>query len=361
VELVSHNYFPIDEGIKVCSKRSLTEAHAVLLRRKGLYQESVALYMQAIVSLCVEKLMHTIFVEKNIKFEDPLCTNEHMTQFDYLISQVVRICAKYGDRQTREQMEALWMFAIKTLFEVRTEVFKRKRDAEEASDSDSSADRERHEEEMQFEKFVLIRNQHFLSKMSEHVNLKSVIQFLELCGHAMKYDDFRRTFEDKIQNELYFINILNAAIKLGTKEVGVHSAELATSYSKGFKTRTKCDGCRMNLVNKFDRQEIWVMSCQHSFHARCIAKTEGQCSVCFNELDVIQSFQQLRQKTKGKSDVDDLLQKREESLKRSIGLANQGSQKKRLESREDRFKRCMAEHDAYEGRRDLHRADFLLV
>ena len=50
------------------------------------------------------------------------------------------------------------MFSIKSLFEVRTEVYKRKREAEEASDSDSSADRERHEEEMQFEKFVLIRN-----------------------------------------------------------------------------------------------------------------------------------------------------------------------------------------------------------
>ncbi len=37
VELVSHNYFPIDEGIKICAKRNLTEAHAVLLRRKGMY------------------------------------------------------------------------------------------------------------------------------------------------------------------------------------------------------------------------------------------------------------------------------------------------------------------------------------
>ncbi len=42
--------------------------------------------------------MHTIFVEKNIKFEDPLCTNEHMTQFDNLVTQIIKICAKYGDR-----------------------------------------------------------------------------------------------------------------------------------------------------------------------------------------------------------------------------------------------------------------------
>ena len=113
------------------------------------------------------------------------------------------------------------MYAIKSLFEVKTEVFKRKREIEDSDgDSDSSADRERHEEEMQFEKFVLIRNQIFLAKMSEHVDLRQVIQFLEQCGHAMKYDDFRRTFEEKIDTELYFINILNTAIKLTRKAVG---------------------------------------------------------------------------------------------------------------------------------------------
>jgi hypothetical protein len=73
-------------------------------------------------------------------------------------------------------MEDLWMFSIKSLFEVKNEVFKKKREMEEPdSESDSSADRERHEEEMYFEKFVLIRNQYFLTKMSEHVKLRSII------------------------------------------------------------------------------------------------------------------------------------------------------------------------------------------
>ena len=91
----------------------------------------------------------------------------------------------------------------------------------------------------------------------------------------MKYDDFRRTFEDKIQTELYFISILNTAIKLVSKEVSANTKEIVNEFSRGFKTRTKCDGCSMNLVNKFDRQELWIMSCQHTFHARCIAKTDG--------------------------------------------------------------------------------------
>jgi hypothetical protein len=34
--------------------------------------------------------------------------------------------------------------------------------------------------------------------MSEYVNLAMMIQFLEQCGYDLKYDDFRRTFEEKI-------------------------------------------------------------------------------------------------------------------------------------------------------------------
>lgn len=49
----------------------------------------------------------------------------------------------------------------------------------------------------------------------------------------MKYDDFRRTFEDKIQTELYFISILDTAIKLVSKEVRVHCADIIVDYSKG--------------------------------------------------------------------------------------------------------------------------------
>lgn len=85
VELVSRNYMPIEECLKICEKRNAVEASAVLQRRKGNYKQSIKLYIQTITSLCVEKLIHTIFVEKNIKFEDPLCTNEHMAAFDNLV------------------------------------------------------------------------------------------------------------------------------------------------------------------------------------------------------------------------------------------------------------------------------------
>ena len=127
-----------------------------------------------------------------------------------------------------------------------------------------------------------------MSKMSEHVNLRKVIQFLETHGHAMKYDDFRNTFQAKIQTEIYHVGILNSAGKLVNKEVMTHSMELFDDYSRGVSNQdSKCSSCQTHLINKWDRQEIWVMPCEHVFHARCIAKNEGTCTLCFNELDVL--------------------------------------------------------------------------
>lgn len=130
-----------------------------------------------------------------------------------------------------------------------------------------------------------------MSKMSEHVNLRKVIKFLESSGHAMKYDDFKRTFEEKIQMETYFVSVLESARKLVEKEVLSHSFELHQECSRGVLNKEpKCDNCKQKLISKFDRQDIWMMPCQHSFHARCIAKSEGTCSVCFNELNAIRKF-----------------------------------------------------------------------
>jgi hypothetical protein len=37
VDLVSRNYFPIDESLLICEKKGAVEACAVLYRRKGKY------------------------------------------------------------------------------------------------------------------------------------------------------------------------------------------------------------------------------------------------------------------------------------------------------------------------------------
>ena len=78
VDYVSKNYFPIEECLKICEKKDSIEACAVLYRRQGNYKKSLKLYIKTIVKLSVEKLIHTIFVEKHIRFEDPLSTNESM-------------------------------------------------------------------------------------------------------------------------------------------------------------------------------------------------------------------------------------------------------------------------------------------
>ena len=44
--------------------------------------------------------------------------------------------------------------------------------------------------------------------MSEHVNLVSIISVLESTGYNLKYDDFRSTFEEKIETDSYFMFIL---------------------------------------------------------------------------------------------------------------------------------------------------------
>jgi len=114
--------------------------------------------MKTIVKHCVEKLMITITLEKNIKFEDPLSTSEPMQSFDSLIQSIIKICDKYGSRLSEKDNEELWMYTIKGLFEVKQEVYRLKKENEDdQSDSDSDADKERHEEEMHFERFLIIR------------------------------------------------------------------------------------------------------------------------------------------------------------------------------------------------------------
>lgn len=72
-----------------------------------------------------------------------------------------------------------------------------------------------------------------MSRMSEHVNLRDVIKFLEERGHGLKFEDFRQTFERKIENEIYTINLLNSAQLLVKSELLSHSVDLLCELSIG--------------------------------------------------------------------------------------------------------------------------------
>jgi len=89
---------------------------------------------------------------------------------------MIKICDKYGSRLPEEEMEDLWLFSIKGLFEVKTEVYKIQLSKENSeSESDSDREQEKIEERYHFEKFLLIRNQTFMQKMAENINLRKVI------------------------------------------------------------------------------------------------------------------------------------------------------------------------------------------
>ena len=239
--------------------------------------------------------MTLILHEENIKFCDPLCKKTPLKEYDRLVSEILLCCSKYATRLPESEMTKLWMEAIKSLFDLKNDVFKATRSSTQKKDSDSDSDssessREAHEQEMKFEKFCLIRNQHFLWRMSEHVNLVDVINFLQKCGHEMKYDDFRRTFEEKIETEAYFISIMKSAWTLVNKENKLLRNDIAKDFCRGFKSQYSCAACNQKLVNKFNKQELWLTPCEHIFHARCIAKSHGQCLICFSELDVLSKF-----------------------------------------------------------------------
>jgi hypothetical protein len=83
-----------------------------------------------------------------------------------------------------------------------------------------------------------------MSRMSEHVNLRKVIKFLEERGHGLKYEEFRKTFEDKIETETYFVTLLQSARLLVEREVLRHQGDLLEDYSRGLLNKEpKCDNC----------------------------------------------------------------------------------------------------------------------
>ena len=123
--------------------------------------------------------------------------------------------------------------------------------------------------------------------MSEYINLRVIIQFLQEQGHTMKYQEFRSTFEDKVQSDSYFESILQNAQTLIIKDVSADTYIKLNHLTQGLcQNKEHCSQCLQQFNTWFDtKEEIWLFNCGHVFHARCIAKNEGACSICFNELD----------------------------------------------------------------------------
>jgi len=67
-ELVSREYFPIDESIRICEKYQREEALAVLYKRQGKLLKSVALYIKLMQALCIKSIIIQAVHEENIGF-----------------------------------------------------------------------------------------------------------------------------------------------------------------------------------------------------------------------------------------------------------------------------------------------------
>ena len=77
-----------------------------------------------------------------------------------------------------------------------------------------------------------------------------------------------------MRTESYFENILHGAMDLMKKDSQQDQKTLFDLLSKGVAcSEGRCDYCKSTINNKWDKQEIWLLTCDHIYHARCIAKT----------------------------------------------------------------------------------------
>lgn len=108
----------------------------------------------------------------------------------------------------------------------------------------------------------------------------------------MKYQEFRSTFEDKVQSDSHFESILQGASALISKDIIADTFIKIEHLTQGLaQLENCCSSCKQKFNSWFDnKEEIWLFKCQHVFHARCIAKNEGMCSICFNERDAFCKF-----------------------------------------------------------------------
>lgn len=154
VDFVSRDYFPIDESLAICDKKGALEASAVLNKRKGLYKESVDLYVEVMVQHSAHKLIHTLF-DVTFNVNDHNTANKHIIEFNNLLQQVIKICEKHGSRLSEMLCEDLWLHTIQKIFGIKDRV---KAIMKKGAELDSSSEEEQTEEKENFDKFLASKN-----------------------------------------------------------------------------------------------------------------------------------------------------------------------------------------------------------
>jgi hypothetical protein len=92
IEYVSRDYFPIDECLAICEKEGVTDACAILYKRKGEYKTSISLYAEVLTNLSAEVII-AVSVPENIKpFNHPDTKNAEIKRFDELLGMIIDVC-----------------------------------------------------------------------------------------------------------------------------------------------------------------------------------------------------------------------------------------------------------------------------
>ena len=101
------------------------------------------------------------------------------------MQSIIKICEKNSSRTTGFESEDLWIQALEHFFGIKNKVFMQIPDDDDSDSSDSN--NHGNEEKVNFKRFLMKRNQYFLQRMSEYVNLRRIFEKLQELGHIMEY------------------------------------------------------------------------------------------------------------------------------------------------------------------------------
>jgi len=113
INYVKRDYFPIDESLEILENAGVTDACAILYKRKGEYRKSVSLYVEVLTKLSQDVIIAVSVMENIRAFNDPETKNESIRRFDELITMIIDICEKEGSRHLKKtEAEDLWLYSI---------------------------------------------------------------------------------------------------------------------------------------------------------------------------------------------------------------------------------------------------------
>lgn len=165
-DYVGRDYFPLNESLAICEKKGVTDACAILYKRKGEFKTSISLYIEVLTNLSKDKVISAVYINANVPFLDPEVKDQSIKRFDEIMSMIIDICDKCGSRLLEKEAEELWLFSIDMIYTIKQQVM------DELCDLDEK-------DLLNFQTFLLIRIQAFMMRMAEYVNLDRIIIFLE--------------------------------------------------------------------------------------------------------------------------------------------------------------------------------------